>query len=1663
LIYSRIIEIPALGNIKNINYIPTSDGGILFNILTNQGSIIIIIDTSIKKYKFKENIEHIVSLPLGYNIFYTERYIYIAKKFRDELKIRGPYNKPSIKTPLFIGGAFGLGIIAITSDKIYQIDSLGNIIASSNLSLQEGYTHVKVINTYLLPMIVLEKNGKVSAIIVYFDNDFVKLDHKAIGFKGEIFNVSYNNGTLCFNTTDGYSYCLSPLYLKWLLQNKVKHTKKYSLKELADLHDKIRATGDIQQIYEIETFFDSQLLEEVIHRDYNIRENLLKAINKEINTSLNRILNKHFRTHTSDDALNLFLVEYYESIKESSQAMLNKIVHRVLASANVKEIRLSSIVALARAINEVKNIDETFSEKHVVKLMTRFLSVFEELNLPPETIKNILSEFPKEIEKIILKKLVRASSSTFPIINDIAMETLKTLGYDLYSFRNEKLNIEKVLANIFVDSSRIKKTFEERYKHLLDNALFDELKQYLNNSKKLVEYIKDLSGKLREYNIEITKDPEFINEVEKCFKSELTDLQWYQFKAQLDSIAECNKELKNILNIVYERIKDSACLNKDLIDNAIRDLKSCRDKVKVTENLARKISRLLSIESSINKLEKDLMNMQPVGRIVGKDLIDKAYESIRKLDEARAYELLNILQNKYREIVKVNEYLKEFLSLGDKEPFNCIRNDIEVISKKLIEGPGTGSIKIEDIRNTYFKIIENRPRINEIITNIEIAIKEMDINPAELQQHKEFILREFLNTVMTQGFDKTFNELVKLKDILNEIREKVKSLVNNISNIRAISSKLIQTKSFELISNTILEFKTKYKELISKPLPFYIEENQKLLNKLKLFNEKTRDLYIEISNLKIFLDNLDEDVAEQVVKYLNDAMKISGSAEEVLNEFSTRMPSILDHKLREFISKIDKDIKNIKERKKFLKSKFSKTLIDIILKKVLEDIRTLRQEATTNLSEASKIINMLISRKRIYTLDEIISLLEENGLVIDKFILAKDTLEKVDEVSKLEGIENIISFNPKLVVNSLLITKNIEDGIRLAKLAYILAKKHDISFVIDVLNSMKPSNVHEAALLLLTATGSNIFKDKKGYVAAHAMLLKIFEDYLADYVTCKDVADSAILSKSLKDLYDAFCVKNNLPQAIAIVALWCSEEDIRSSKALGLLGGYHVKKLKAYIEELSKILDTKFKYNELAAISYVVDNFWKNIPSMVHDELNSSLNFINERRILDFLREYGKYIRKESALEVLKIIRDFYEMIRDEDYYKGILQMYLDIEIMGELSAETKSELLLKIINNTGFPVEINEIKLNIKLNTYPVAEKTIKIEPYSYQDFKYILPKLYIDEYELVRGREINGNILISARIPGLRDNKFLTVGPKEITIPLKYHGPKGVLMSYLEKLKKQITEIELPPTLKEAIIGIGGNNVVLLGISKEDGRRVVVKVPGFVVDLGGMPTLAFHAISEYEDYARRCIDATNRCGGKVARIRKIAFNPPYAVEEYIDGETLRKKLNEVKRLNKEEALRIAINVGEALKCLHNSHVYHNDIRPENIIISKGNVILIDVGIDEAWNLLRHTLGRHIKGETHVGARVDEAYTHPLLLEKLKKENLTDEDKAKLDLFQLGLLLYEMLLGYNPITTLKAGNLKLLPAGLEELEKILIKVCSPNTLPELSLTEFIEELKKLL
>jgi len=127
------------------------------------------------------------------------------------------------------------------------------------------------------------------------------------------------------------------------------------------------------------------------------------------------------------------------------------------------------------------------------------------------------------------------------------------------------------------------------------------------------------------------------------------------------------------------------------------------------------------------------------------------------------------------------------------------------------------------------------------------------------------------------------------------------------------------------------------------------------------------------------------------------------------------------------------------------------------------------------------------------------------------------------------------------------------------------------------------------------------------------------------------------------------------------------------------------------------------------------------------------------------------------------------------------------------------------------------------------------------------------------------------------------------------------------------------------------------------------------------------------------------------------------------------------------------------------------------------GSVVLIDCCIDEVWDTLRRLLGAQVGVGSSIGSRVDEAYTHPLLLERLRGGSMSDDDRAKLDVFQLGLLVYEMLLGYNPIGKLRSGTPRLLPQGLEELENVLVMVCSPARLPELSVEEFLEKLRKLL
>ena len=70
------------------------------------------------------------------------------------------------------------------------------------------------------------------------------------------------------------------------------------------------------------------------------------------------------------------------------------------------------------------------------------------------------------------------------------------------------------------------------------------------------------------------------------------------------------------------------------------------------------------------------------------------------------------------------------------------------------------------------------------------------------------------------------------------------------------------------------------------------------------------------------------------------------------------------------------------------------------------------------------------------------------------------------------------------------------------------------------------------------------------------------------------------------------------------------------------------------------------------------------------------------------------------------------------------------------------------------------------------------------------------------------------------------------------------------------------------------------------------------------------------------------------------------YYVMPYIQGETLRERLDRQQQLGVDEAVTIATEVADALQYAHGEGVIHRDIKPENILLRNGRAMVADFGI---------------------------------------------------------------------------------------------------------------------
>ena len=65
-----------------------------------------------------------------------------------------------------------------------------------------------------------------------------------------------------------------------------------------------------------------------------------------------------------------------------------------------------------------------------------------------------------------------------------------------------------------------------------------------------------------------------------------------------------------------------------------------------------------------------------------------------------------------------------------------------------------------------------------------------------------------------------------------------------------------------------------------------------------------------------------------------------------------------------------------------------------------------------------------------------------------------------------------------------------------------------------------------------------------------------------------------------------------------------------------------------------------------------------------------------------------------------------------------------------------------------------------------------------------------------------------------------------------------------------------------------------------------------------------------------------------------------------YVDGESLRARLDREKQLPIDEAVRMAVSIASALDYAHRHGVIHRDLKPENILLHEGQPQVADFGI---------------------------------------------------------------------------------------------------------------------
>jgi serine/threonine protein kinase len=226
------------------------------------------------------------------------------------------------------------------------------------------------------------------------------------------------------------------------------------------------------------------------------------------------------------------------------------------------------------------------------------------------------------------------------------------------------------------------------------------------------------------------------------------------------------------------------------------------------------------------------------------------------------------------------------------------------------------------------------------------------------------------------------------------------------------------------------------------------------------------------------------------------------------------------------------------------------------------------------------------------------------------------------------------------------------------------------------------------------------------------------------------------------------------------------------------------------------------------------------------------------------------------------------------------------------------------------------------------------------------------------------------------------------------------------------------------ERAIGSGGMAVVFVAQDRKHPRKVAIKVL--------RPELA--AVVGRERFLQEI--------AMVAALRHPHIMPLYDSGEvgsllyyvmpFVEGASLREKMNREAQLPVDEAVHITCEVANALGSAHRKKVIHRDIKPENIMFEEGHAIVTDFGIARPMSVTD-------------GARITDEGQSPLTPTYASPEQASGEWNidGRSDIYSLACVLYEMLAGEPPfegstVESVVAKHISATPTPLDALRSTI-------------------------